>query len=353
MVKAIAEAKLSVWLGATMESLPPVRRAVRVICGTVGGWTLKGWRDGRQLEPSVIPWLAQPDPARTSQDILSWTLHDGIWHDRSVWREVPGGWRRVSPSRVLDAPADDPDDPPRVLIDGAAPRDRLVVFRFGGAGGLRTLAIPLVSLLGDVFAAASRYAASPAPEVILKNTGVDIADADIDALLTRWDTNRAAHTAGYLGAYLDAVKVGYSAKDLQLIEAMDELAKDVARLFGLPAPTLGVSAGDSLTYSTTIEQRRDLLEALRPWSTGIEQTLSMGTYAVNLTASGVSATRAGAFVPWGTLVRFDTADFEREPWSSRLDTLGRAIAATGPDGSPLLAVEEARALEPSITAVRP
>lgn len=356
MVKAIAEAKVSMWLGAAMESLPPVRRAVRLICGTVAAWQLTAWKDGRQLAPGVIPWLAQPDPARTSQDVLSWTLHDGVWLDRSVWRAVPGGWRRVNPGRIVETPADaaggDADDPPTLLIDGGPPRDPLVVFRWGGAGGLRSLAVPLVGLLGDVFSAAARYAASPAPEIILKNTGDDITEDDIDRVLGRWDTGRAAHTTGYLGAYLDAVMVGYSAKDLQLIEAMDELTKEVARLFGLPAPALGVSAGDSLTYATTIEQRRDLVEALRPWSIGVEQTLSMGTYAVNLTSAGVTATRAGAYVPWGTDVRLDTADFLREPWSTRMDTLGRAVAATGPDGTPLLTVAEARELEPSIKAIR-
>jgi hypothetical protein len=156
-----------------------------------------------------------------------------------------------------------------------------------------------------------------------------------------------------MGAYLDAIQVGYSARDVQLVEAMDALTKDVARLFGLPPAALGVSAGDSLTYSNTVEQRRDMLESLRPWRAGVEQTLSADEYAVHLGDSGVTASRRGRFVPWGTSVAFDTSDFEREGWSTRLDTLGRAIAAVGPDGRPLLTVDEARDLEPTITAVRP
>jgi len=74
---------------------------------------------------------------------------------------------------------------------------------------------------------------------------------------------------------------------------------------------------------------------------------------VHLTASGVTAARRGRYVPYGTTVAFDTSDFEREGWSTRLDTLGRAIAAVDPAGRPLLTVDEARDLEPTITAVRP
>lgn len=345
ITRAIAEAQASHWLGAVAESIPAVRRAVQLIAGTVGAWRLTAWKDGRQLPDGSIPWLSQPDPARTCQDILSATIRDGIWHDRSVWREVPGGWRRIRPERIAEVPGDDPDDPPVVHVDGVVPRVPLVVFRWGGAGGLRALSVPLVSLMGDVFAAASRYARAPAPELILKNTGVDIPDTEIDALIGRWEAARAAATTGYLGAYLEAVQVGYSAKDLQLIEAMDELTKEVARLFGLPPASLGVSAGDSLTYATTVEQRRDVLEALRPWRTGIDQTLSMGEYVVNITTAGVTATRRGRYVPWGTEVRLDTADYDREPWPVRLATLGAAVR----DG--LITAEEARDLEPTIRAV--
>lgn len=346
ITRAIAEAQASVWLGAVAESIPAVRRAVRLICGTVGAWQLTAWRDGRQLDPGQAPaWLPQPDPERTSQQILSATLHDGIWHDRSVWRQIPGGWRRVSPSRIIDTPAEDPDDPPRIVIDGETPRDPVAVFRWGGAGGLRSLSVPLVALMGDVFAAAARYARSPAPEIILKNTGVDIDDDDIDALISRWEGARARSTTGYLGAYLDAITAGYSAKDLQLIEAMDELTKEVARLFGLPPAALGVSAGDSLTYSTTAEQRRDVLEALKPWRAGVEQTLSMNEYAVDIRPAGVTAVRRGAFVPYGTEVRLDATEYARESWPVRMAALGTAVR----DG--LITRGEARALEPTITAV--
>jgi hypothetical protein len=254
---------------------------------------------------------------------------------------------------LVETPAPDPDDPPRITLDGHALPAGSIVFRWGGAGGLRTLGVPLLALVGDVFAAAGRYAASPEPGLILKNTGADIGPDAIEELLTDWDDGRTEHTAGYLGAYLDAIQVGFSAKDLQLVEAMDALTKDVARLFGLPASALGVSSGDSLTYSTTAEQRRDLLESLRPWRVGVEQTLSMDEYVVHVSDSGVTAARRGRFVPYGTSVAFDSADFEREPWSVRMRTLGESIGAVGPDGAPLLTVAEARDLEPTITAVRP
>jgi hypothetical protein len=69
-------------------------------------------------------------------------------------------------------------------------------------------------------------------------------------------------------------------------------------------------------------------------------------------ASGVTSTRVGLYVPYGTRVEFDTSDFERDAFSTRIATLAQAIAATGTDSTgatrPLMYVDEARELEPLI-----
>jgi hypothetical protein len=345
LTRAIAEAKAARWFAAEAESIPGVRRALSVIVGTISTFTLAAWKGNARLEPALFPWLAQPDPARTSQAIIAATVRDGIWHDRCVWRRTPGGFYRISPERVIPTPGTDPDLPPAWTLDGrpATAGDELVVFDFAGAGGLRRFGAPLLEMFATLMSAAAKYADEPVPSVILKNTGNDIGDDAIDAILERWETARATRRTGFLNAYLEAQTPGYNARDLQLVEIMDQATKDVARLFGLPGWALGVDTGSSMTYTTVTDQRRDLLEALRPWSSTIEQTLSLDTYAVAMSPAGVTASRRGLFVPYGTDVRFDVADYLRGSFSERVTAL---VAATG---GPIMSTLEARTLEPTIT----
>lgn len=345
ITRAIAQQKHALWIGAAAESCPPVRRALAVIVGTIADLTLAAWRGTTRLPDSAFPWLAQPDPDRTSQALISATIRDGIWTDRAVWRRVPGGFRRIRPDRVAPQADSDPDGPPAWILDGKrVASDELVVFDFAGAGGLRKFGAPLLEVYERLLTAAWKYADEPIPPAVLKNTGNDIGEPDIDALIDRWESARAMGRTGFLNAYIDLETPGYSARDLQLVQTMDAVTKDVARLFGLPGWALGVDTGSSMTYSNVTDQRRDLLEALRPWSTTIEQTLSRTTYAVSITDAGATAVRRGVIVPYGTSVRFDTADYLREAFPTRVAAL---VAASG---GPIMSTAEARSLEPTITA---
>lgn len=345
ITRQIAISKATMWWATEAESIPGVRKALAVIVGTISGLTLAAWRGNVKLDPSANPWLVQPDPTRTSQRILSDTIRDGIWFDRCVWRVVPGGYQRINPNRIVHVPdPDDPDAVGRYAIDGVTQRpDQLVVHDFAGLGGLRRFGAPLLDMYVRLMEAAARYADEPVPSIILKNTGADVSEDQIDAILSRWEASRQSRTTGFLNAYLDAITPGYNARDLQLVEVMEEVVKDVARLFGLPAYTLGVDAGSSMTYQNLTEQRRDLLDALRPWMTTVEQSLSLDAYAVQLTSAGVSASRRGLVVPYGTDVRFDTSDYLRESFTDRV-----AALVTG-SGGPIFTTREARELEPTIT----
>jgi hypothetical protein len=344
ITRGIAQAKATMWWATEAESIPGVRKALAVIVGTISGFSLSAWRGNERLDGSAFPWLAQPDPGRTSQAILSATIRDGIWFDRCVWRKVPGGFRRINPTRILEIPADDPDDPPAYAIDGVrANPDDLAVFDFAELGGLRRFGAPLLDLYARVAEAAARYADEPVPSIILKNTGADIEDDAIDRLLARWEASRQTRSTGFLNAYLDAITPGYSARDVQLVEVLEAVTKDIARLFGLPAYVLGVDSGSSMTYQNLTEQRRDLLDALRPWMTPVEQTLSLDTFTVQLTSAGVSASRRGLYVPFTTDVRFDTTDYLREGFAARI------AALTAATGGPIMTVPEARELEPTIS----
>lgn len=353
----IAEARAARWIATEAETIPGVRKALHVIVGTISRLHLSAWRGDVRVDPSVFPWLTQPDPDCTSVALLSSTLRDGIWHDRAYWRRLgPGRFRRVDPARVV--PVHDPGDvdaAPTHLIDGKpVPADELAVFTWSGLGGLRRFGAPLLDMYLQVMGAASRFADEPVPSVVLKNTsGMDLLPDEVDTLLAAWEAARTYRRTAYLNSAVELQVPGYSARDLQLAELTELIVRDVARMFGLPAHSLGVSAGDSQTYANVTEERRDEWQALQPWASPIEATLSMNTLTYHVTDTGVTTARAGRWVPYGTDVRFDLTDHLRDPFPTRVAALTQAIAAVDSTGAPFMTAAEARALEPTIPTVTP
>lgn len=347
--RQLAIAKAERWFAAEAEAIPAVRKALHVIVGTASSFALSAWRGNEQLAQFAVPWVTQPDPDRTSQAMLSRTIRAGIWHDLAVWRKIPGGFRFVRNGRLTRVDDEsDPDAPPRYLIDGQpTPQSDLVVFDFAGFGGLRTYGVPLLDIFQRLMVATGRYADDPVPSTVLKNTGRDVDEDTIDGILNRWEAQRAVHSTGFLNAYLDLKTVGYSARDLQLVETMEAATKDVARLFGLPGFALGVDEGSSMTYANVTDRRRDVIDALRPWTSPIVQTLSMDEFVVQITEQGATAVRRGRYVPLGTDVRFDVDDYLREGFVARIGALTQALSTPAVEGA-LMTLGEARRLEPTI-----
>lgn len=327
-------------------SIPSVRKAVHVIAGTISTFALAAWAGTTKLPPEDrrTAWLAQPDPDVTLQGMLRRTVSDLIWRDRAFWRVLPGGrfvgsglpaqFRYVTADRIT--PLQDPDDVDHIqgfLLDGAKiDRSDLVVFDGAGLGGLRQFGWPLLELYQQLMLAAGRYAAAPLPTMELHNTGADMSDAEIQALLASWELARQTHATAYTNAVLETKTFGWSAKETQLVEAREEAALEVARLFGLPAQALDAPvAGSNLTYANVLEARKDRLEALRPWMTVIEAGLSLDD------RTGV---RSGLVLPRGIVARFDVDAYLRDDPATRMTIWSTALASN------ILTLDEVRAQEP-------
>lgn len=325
-------------------SIPAVRRAVHVIAGTIGTFALAAWHDGIRYAPDELAaagltWLPQPDPDKTLTTTLTGALQDAIWHDRSIWRVLnryvdgrPAALRRIQPDRISTVP--DPVDPDlyeSIIVDGIehvrAPRNGqrnlrdLVVFRWAGVGGLRRWGFDMLDLYVQLQAAASRYAKAPHPKAILRNHGTDLDEDEIETLLNAWDAARESRSVGYLNDVTDYETFGWNASEMQLTEAREYAALEVARLFGLPAWALDATGGDSMTYSNVTDRRLDLLEALRPWMTPAEQTLS-------------------SILPRGQTVTFDASAYTRDSPEARMRTWQTALTAG------VLTLDEVRRVEP-------
>lgn len=323
-------------------SIPAVRKARQVIAGTIATFALSAWQGRNRLDANDprVPWLAQPDPTRTLFTTLYHTIDDGIWFDRAVWkildRDVAGmpvKFRRIQPGRISTVMDTwDDDQVSTWIIDGqAVPARDLVVFDFAGMGGLKRWGVELLELYIDLQEAAGKYARSPHPKAIIKNSGGDLSAPEIMALLDAWEAAREVRSTGYMNAVTDYETFGWNAAELQLVEAREHAALEVARLFGLPARAVDATGGGGMTYANVVELRRDTLDALNPWMVAIEHTLSLNDRG---------SMPKGTITPRGISVRFDVDAYVRDAPLTRMQTWETAKRAG------VLSDAEVRTLEP-------
>lgn len=332
-------------------SIPAVRKA-RASLLTIATFRLAAWDSAGYRLGDATPgtaFLRQFEPRRTMFRSLATLIDDGVWFDRSVWRvqrdigQRTAFLERVHPQRIQAIP--DPLDPDTVAswwIDGRHYTDEElaadhVVFDWAGMGGLRRLGLPLLNLYGDLQVAAGRYARAPHPYGILHNSGAGLEDDEIDALLDEWEVAREVRGVAYTEGDIDYQAQGFSARDLQLTEAREHAALEVARLFALPARAVDAKSGDPLTYSTVVENRRDFLEALRPWMAPITQGLSMDVRGNNV---------RGLLLPRGVRAEFDADAYLRDDAAGRMATWQAGLDMG------LWTVDDVAAQEPLASATR-
>jgi HK97 family phage portal protein len=140
------------------------------------------------------------------------------------------------------------------------------------------------------------YSETPIPTVALKNSGPDLPAEQVDALLMAWEEARANRGTAYLNNTIDAQVMGFSARDMSLVDNKNQAAIAIARLANIDPIWIGAGVpGSSLTYSNRVDLYRNLLDtALRPIMALFEQRLSMPDVT-----------------PRGRTIKFDTTAFLR------------------------------------------
>lgn len=307
--------------------IPAMRRARHALMTPATFALVANDRAGNRLDPfdARCAWMAQPERNRIRYATLARLIDDGLWFDKAVVRATrtiygtTAYFERIHPQRWQ--PIYEPNDPDTVAawhIDGK-PYDPaqfaaagFAAFDFADLGGLRRLGMPLLQLYADLQAAAGRYARAPHPYAILRNVGPDLTRDEIDALLDEWELAREQRGIGFTNDAVEYdVTTGYSARDLQLVETREHSALEVARLLQLPAFAVDAKSGDSMTYGNIIDRRKDLVEALRPWSTVLTQTMSLDIR----TPSGITH---GGLLPRGVTADLDPADYLRADAEARM-----------------------------------
>jgi HK97 family phage portal protein len=275
-------------------SVPSVARARNIICGTIGSLPLTTFNriTGQYVDPHRV--INQPDPRVAGFVIYCWLAEDiwlygaGYGQVLEMYSATDGGrvraWTRVSPDRVtVDT------DFLNTTITGYKVDGKSVplsgvgsIIRFdGGDEGLLHRAGKTIAAAVYLENAAVNYAKEPAPSMVLKSNGTNLTAERISSLLSAWKTARQSRSTAFLNADVELQQFGFDPKSMQLAEARQYVALELARACGIPAYFLSAET-TSMTYSNAVSERRSLVDfSLRPILKAIEERLSLPDFTPN------------------------------------------------------------------------
>jgi len=315
--------------------VPAVSRCRNLICGVIASIDLELIQKstGRKLENPV--WLDQFDLRQPRSVTIAYLVESLLFYGvgylrvNSVYQDDlrPSGFEWVANTRVTVTTDKYGDEVDYYSINGQRVPDSgvgsLVTFQSLLPGVLETGGRTIQAAL-DIQKAASVAAATPMATGFIKNSGADLPEAQISGLLAAWKAARNNRSTAYLTSTLDYQPVGYSPKDMTYNESSQYLATEISRLMNVPAFYISADMNASLTYSNTIENRKDFVSySLQPFLSSIENRLSMD-----------DITRRGNIVRFAldeTFLRADTL--------KRLEAIEKMLTLD------LITVEQARALE--------
>lgn len=301
------------WDRSAAMSLPTISRARDLICTAASALPFTLWTVDTSRVPAIqrqIPnpaWCERPDPNRTRQWMLAWTVDDLMFYGQAHWlvtarlaTTFPSAFRRIPPGDLQA------DGDVYTVTDEAGHRTRVrqadIVEFLSPIEDLLTNGYRAISIALQLDAAADRFAGTEIPNGILEEqdgsedmTGDELADEALKFSIAR-QTNTTAAT----NKYLRYREIPSDPSKMQLVEARQYQALELSRLGNVPPYLAGAPAGTGMTYLNGQQARQDLIDfGAAPYIGCIEQTLS-----------GPNVT------PRGQAVRLDLNAWLRNPFTT-------------------------------------
>jgi HK97 family phage portal protein len=275
-------------------SVPSIARARNIICGTIGSLPLTTFNriTGEYVDPHRV--INQPDPRVAGFVVYCWLAEDiwlygaGYGQVLEMYSSTDGGrvraWTRIRPSRVSVDTEVQTDTITGYKVDGKPVPISGVgsLIRFDGPDeGLLHRAGKTIQAAVYLENAAINYAKEPAPSMVLKSNGTNLTAERISSLLSAWKTARQSRSTAFINADVDLKEFGFDPKSMQLAEARQYVALELARACNIPAYFLSAET-TSMTYSNAVSERRGLVDfSLRPILKAIEERLSLPDFVPN------------------------------------------------------------------------
>jgi HK97 family phage portal protein len=295
----------SVATRAQAMAVPTIARARGILCSTVASLPMEQYSklNGAHLPTPAV--INQPDSRVPGSAIYAWIAEDLLFHGVAYGQVMEQygdtgrvrAWTRIAPNRVTQKLNDLQTEIVGYQVDGSVVPTQgvgsLVVF-YGLDEGILNRAGRTIRAAHALEQAAETFAKEPVPLQVLKSNGTNLPAERIAKLLEAWRAARTNKSTAFLNADVELQALGIDPAKLQLNEARQYVALELARACNLPAYFVSAET-TSMTYSNTTSERRGLIDfSLRPILTAIEQRLSMPD-----------------FVPSTTEIRFSLDDFLR------------------------------------------
>lgn len=286
--------------------IPTVARARDLLVSVVSSLQLlhyvEQW-NGTEVEliPALPdPWISRPDPDRTRSHVMAWTADDALFTGRAYWlvtRRYVTGY----PAAFMQLPSADvtlnattfhgnaPVGPYSVWWNGQQIANDDVVIFYSPNAPVLTSGARHIRISERLDLAAERFAATPAAFGWLEQTeGEPLSGDELADLANAWTVARDTSAIAALSGGVKWNESGMDPSRLQLVEARQHEALEIARIVGVSPSLVGAPTGSSLTYSTVEMALAQLVLDAGPYLDMIEQTLS-----------------GDRVIPRGHVVRFD------------------------------------------------
>jgi hypothetical protein len=300
----------TLWGRDAAMSLPTVKRARDLICTAVGALPITGWTIDYSAAPAVeqqVPirsWMQRPDPSRTRQWMLAWTVDDLFFYGCAHWQirdryadTFPSRFERVLPGDLM---VDERTGTVTVTGSEVDPVD--VVEFLSPIDGLLDAGYRAVSIALQLDDAADRFAGTEVPAGWLQEQdgGEDLSSSELAEQARTFAQARRENTTAAVGKYFRYEEASYDASRMQLVEGRTYQALELARLGNVPPYLVGAPAGTGMTYLNAEQAKADLIDfGALPYIGTIEQTLS-----------------GPNVLPRGNFVRLDLNAWLRNPFTT-------------------------------------
>jgi HK97 family phage portal protein len=264
-----------------------VSRCRNLIAGVISSIDLGLYKKSTGEKLGSPVWLEQPDQRQPRSLTISATVDSLIFYGISYWVVSslyaddgrPSGFEWVANNRVTYTTDKYGTEVQDYFLDGnKVPMSgigSLVTFQSLLPGVLQT-ASTTIRAAYDIQKAAAVSAATPMPTGILKNSGADLPETQIQGLLAAFKSARQNRSTAYLTSTLDYVPTSFSPKDMAYTEASQYLSTEIARSMNVPAYMISSDMNNSMTYQNILDGRKEFMAySLQPYISAIEDRLSM------------------------------------------------------------------------------
>jgi len=268
-------------------SVPSVARCRNLIACTIGGLPLELYKKSTGEELGSPLWLEQPSVTQPRSITIAWTVDSLLFFGVAYWRvtEVyfddgrPARFEWIAPGRVAFTTDANTNFITQYTIDGSpvpmSGLGSLVTFQAQDEGILQRGARTLRSAI-DLEKAMRVATSTPMPSGVIKNTGADLAPAEVQGILSAWKTAREQRSTAYLTSTLEYQPTSFSPRDMMFVDAIQNTATQIARMMNVPAYYISADMNNSMTYANVQDERKQFVAlSLAPYINAIQDRLSM------------------------------------------------------------------------------